>query len=253
VARYEFTDGKSNKFWEASLEGSQIQVSWGAIGTAGRAQVKDFADATVASAALQKLFEEKVGKGYVLVGQSAPRATRFFDDENEGLSRSTSHPNFVAVAPEDFYYDCADDFSPFGNDDGSDTLASLTEWYREGGHDAKIMRFLKGLLADWDFGLPRNIIRADHAVVETWLLGNEMNDTYLQSECRARVATAFGQLKIVGTVIPELLDEADASLTRLLWLNARAVTVYPAWAHGSADHTSLVTMQSALRKVARSS
>ena len=72
----------------------------------------------------------------------------YFDDPEEGLARNTSHPAFVRVAPQDFYYDCGDDFSPFGSDDGFDTLAALEDWYREGAHQSATgMDFLQGLLA----------------------------------------------------------------------------------------------------------
>jgi uncharacterized protein YfeS/predicted DNA-binding WGR domain protein len=251
MPRYEFTDDQSNKFWEISLSGTELHIAWGAIGTAGRTQTKTFADAGKASAAMAKLSAEKLGKGYVLAGVSGPSSkpsgiTRYFDDEGEGLARATSHPNFVAIAPEDFYYDCADDFSPFGSDDGSDTLSSLQEWYRDGGKDAKVMSFLKQLLADWNFGLPKNVIRAEPAVIETWLSKDDMNETFFLSECRARVATAFGQLKIAGVIIPALHDEAVAALRCLLWMNERATTKYPDWQHGAADRTALVVMQSAL-------
>lgn len=68
---------------------------------------------------------------------------QYFDDPEVGLARETSHPAFVRIATQDFYYDCGDDFSPFGNDDGSDTLAALEEWYQEqtGSKPAKALRF----------------------------------------------------------------------------------------------------------------
>jgi uncharacterized protein YfeS/predicted DNA-binding WGR domain protein len=257
MPRYEFTDDQSNKFWEISQSGTELHIAWGAIGTAGRTQTKTFADAGKASSAMAKLSVEKLGKGYVLagaggLGASSPvpsATTRYFDDEEEGLARATSHPNFVAVAAENFYYDCADDFSPFGSDDGSDTLSSLQEWYQNGGKDAKVMSFLKELLADWNFGLPKNVIRAEPAGIEKWLSKDDMNETFFLSECRARVATAFGQLKIAGVIIPALHDEAVAALRCLLWMNERATTKYPDWQHGSDDRAALVVMQSALSKL----
>jgi len=42
---------------------------------------------------------------------------------------------------EEFYYDCTDEFSPFGNDDGADTLSSLEEWYQENGNLKKPLKF----------------------------------------------------------------------------------------------------------------
>ena len=128
----------------------------------------------------------------------------YFDDPEIGLSRSTSHPAFVRVAAEDFYYDCGDDFSPFGNDDGSDTLAALEEWYQEqtGGKPAKTLRFLRQQLSDWDLPVPKDMLAHDDAAKAQWLANDDMNQSYLRSVCRAHVATAFAQLKIMGSIDP---------------------------------------------------
>jgi uncharacterized protein YfeS/predicted DNA-binding WGR domain protein len=249
--RYELCDESSNKFWEISLVESQLHIAWGAIDTAGRTQVKSFTTVELATCEMEKLTAEKLKKGYQLAGSESPAANvRYFDDEDEGLAKATSHPNFVALAPEDFYYDCGDDFSPFGSDDGSDTLSSLEEWYQDGGKDVHIMRFLKEFLEDWDFGLPKKIIHAEPAVLEKWLKKDEMNPRYLIGECRARVATAFGQLKITGTIINDCLEEAVAALHCSLWLNDRALREYPDWEPGTAERERLLIMHAALKKFA---
>jgi uncharacterized protein YfeS len=174
---------------------------------------------------------------------------RYYDNEDIGVSRETSHPNFVALAPEDFYYDATDDFGPFGSDDGNDTLSGLEEWYQDGGKDAKVMGYLKELLDGWDFGLPKNVLSAEPEILEAWLAQDDMNERYLQGECRARMATAFGQLKIAGIVIPKCRDEALEAIRLQLWMNERAVTKYPDWAHGTQERSKLLIMQLALQKL----
>jgi uncharacterized protein (TIGR02996 family) len=62
---FEFTDGKSNKFWNIELEGSNFTVTFGKIGTSGQTQTKEFADDAKAKAAHDKLVAEKLAKGYV--------------------------------------------------------------------------------------------------------------------------------------------------------------------------------------------
>ncbi|QOF81123.1 MolR family transcriptional regulator [Variovorax sp. 38R] len=169
-----------------------------------------------------------------------------FDDPEEGLARETSHPRFVALATDDFYYDLADDFSPFGSDDGSDTLSLLEDWYRDGGKNGKVASFLKEMLADWDFGVPKSMHRVDADVREKWLAKEDMHETYLQSECRARVATAFGQLKITGEVDPAMRDEALAAIACQLALNERARTHHPAWPHADENEARLTSMRAVL-------
>jgi uncharacterized protein YfeS len=67
----------------------------------------------------------------------------YFNDNEEGVARKTSHPFFVEHAAADFYYSCIDEFSPFGNDSGADTLSELQDWYNERGANDKALTFLK--------------------------------------------------------------------------------------------------------------
>ncbi len=181
-------------------------------------------------------------KGYQVVGGSHLPVSRYCDDE-VGLARETSHPNFRSIASDDFYYDVTDDFSPFGNDDGSDTLMSLQDWYQSGGSDAKVMRFLKEFLDEWDLGVPKKLHLADPKTIERWLGKSEMNETYLLSECRARLATAFGQLKITGTSSADCRADGLAAIECMLWLNERAALKHPNWQHATAERTRLLAMQ----------
>lgn len=61
---FEFTDGKSNKFWEVELSGNSVTTKWGRIGTDGQSKTKDFPDTAKAKAEYEKLVKEKVSKGY---------------------------------------------------------------------------------------------------------------------------------------------------------------------------------------------
>jgi predicted DNA-binding WGR domain protein len=70
VRRFEFTEGRSQKFWEVDVEGSEMTTRWGRIGSAGQAQTKSFADTAAARAAADKLIAEKAAKGYVEVTAS---------------------------------------------------------------------------------------------------------------------------------------------------------------------------------------
>jgi len=122
----------------------------------------------------------------------------YYDDPEIGLCKKSSHPTFVKVASDDFYYNCCDDFSPFGNDAGSDTLARLEDWFKDGGRPHAIIRFLRDVIDEWALGVPDNIDRKTDKGLNTWLNKNDMNGKYLTSECRLRVVVAFGQLKICG-------------------------------------------------------
>ena len=62
--RFEYSEGKSNKFWEISVQGADMTVNFGRIGTNGQTKTKTFADAAAAQREADKLIEEKTGKGY---------------------------------------------------------------------------------------------------------------------------------------------------------------------------------------------
>ncbi|MEM6989035.1 MAG: DUF4132 domain-containing protein [Myxococcota bacterium] len=68
MRRFEFSDGKSNKFWEVDVAGAEVTVHFGRIGTAGQTKVKDLGDAAKAQAECDKLIRAKTKKGYAEVG-----------------------------------------------------------------------------------------------------------------------------------------------------------------------------------------
>ncbi|SJZ55625.1 WGR domain-containing protein, predicted DNA-binding domain in MolR [Trichlorobacter thiogenes] len=74
MRRFEFSDDKSNKFWEIEQEGDNLNIRWGKIGTNGQSQTKGFDDAAKAAIAMTKLVSEKTGKGYKEVGVAADAA-----------------------------------------------------------------------------------------------------------------------------------------------------------------------------------
>lgn len=62
--RFEFSDDKSNKFWEITISGTEHTVRYGRIGTDGQSKTKAFDDVEACQAAANKLIEQKTGKGY---------------------------------------------------------------------------------------------------------------------------------------------------------------------------------------------
>jgi DNA ligase 1 len=62
--RFEFSEGQSNKFWEISVQGADMTVNFGRVGTNGQTKTKTFADHAAAQKEADKLIEEKTGKGY---------------------------------------------------------------------------------------------------------------------------------------------------------------------------------------------
>jgi len=63
--RFVFSEGSSNKFWEAAVQENKLIVRYGRIGTKGQVQLKTFADAEAAIKEKEKMIREKTGKGYM--------------------------------------------------------------------------------------------------------------------------------------------------------------------------------------------
>src|SRR5262245_38703427 len=68
MARYEFSEGTSNKFWEISVSGKTFTTTYGKIGASGQTTLKTFGSEAEAKKEADKLVAEKVKKGYVLAG-----------------------------------------------------------------------------------------------------------------------------------------------------------------------------------------
>lgn len=60
-----FQDFKSQKFWSVDVQGTDVVVNYGKLGTDGQTQVKNFASLEEAEKAAGKLIAEKTKKGYV--------------------------------------------------------------------------------------------------------------------------------------------------------------------------------------------
>ncbi len=65
--RFEYVGGNSRKFWEVCVEGHDVHVRFGRIGSDGQTSCKTLASPDAAAAHAAKLVQEKVGKGYAAV------------------------------------------------------------------------------------------------------------------------------------------------------------------------------------------
>lgn len=63
---YEFSDEKSNKFWEITLNGNSYSVAYGRIGNKPQEKTKDFESSEIALKQAIKIRGAKEKKGYIL-------------------------------------------------------------------------------------------------------------------------------------------------------------------------------------------
>lgn len=73
---FEFSTGKSNKFWSIEVSGPSHIVNYGRIGARGQSKTKEFDSSAAASKDCEKLIKEKLKKGYI----ECPPRTGDFED-----------------------------------------------------------------------------------------------------------------------------------------------------------------------------
>ena len=92
--RFEFEEGGSSKFWEVSVEGSDMTVCYGRIGTSGQSKTKGFASGDAAQKEADKLVVEKTKKGYQEVAGSGSPSPK-----PAAVAKTHPAPQTVASVP----------------------------------------------------------------------------------------------------------------------------------------------------------
>ena len=122
----------------------------------------------------------------------------------------------------------------------------LEDWFKEGGRPYGVIHFLRDTIASWGLGVPQNLTGKTEKGMNTWLEKDDMHDRYLASDCRLRIAVAFGQLKICGKIDAPILIEARAGIRWMAFLNARAVAKYPDWEYADLEASRIGQMKAVL-------
>jgi predicted DNA-binding WGR domain protein len=65
MGHFEFKDGKSSKFWQASQEGAQLTINWGRSGEIGETRTRTFNSPDAAFRNMCTLIGEKLANGYI--------------------------------------------------------------------------------------------------------------------------------------------------------------------------------------------
>ena len=215
---YRYRDEKSDKFWRIEHIGAALAINYGKTGTTGKYQIKEFDSKEACEKEARKLIASKTKKGYQVYPEFDAGSQLHIDDEEIGLHPLTSHPSFRAHFTEDFYYDCGDEEAPFGSDEGSDTLAELQDYMKKN-RNIVLYRFPRHIMADvWDMRyLPPDSLEPEDikAIIARPDDGIPMSQ-YLMINDQVIIASALGQIKIMGRVELRLRALALRAMRRLI-------------------------------------
>jgi uncharacterized protein YfeS len=124
------------------------------------------------------------------------------------FSKKTAHPAAVFTMTEEWYWDQADELSPFGNDDGSDALHLFKTW-RHDHADEEPADFLPELENHWGISLAHM-----HSDKEEDLEKTRNKNPYYTNMDQAIIGVAFGQLVLEGKISAQLKELALKAIRR---------------------------------------
>lgn len=213
-----YINEKSDKFWWIETFQNLFLVNWGKIGTTGRYELKEFHTQNECEKQASKLIAAKLKKGYTEMLNFDYMNHTYFDTEEFGLHLLTSHPNFRKYFAEDFYYDCANEEAPFGNDAGNDTLYELQTAFRKNSK-LNFVDFPRYVIEDlWDMTyLPPQKEQTDEDLIEqaAHTFHDIPGEQELVQSSQVILAVTFGQIKITGKLDDQLQHVAFLTLERL--------------------------------------
>lgn len=124
---------------------------------------------------------------------------------------SQYHPKARKILDEPFFWECANDFAPNGNDTGADLLEDFRRWNKRNANKSPTL-FLDRLLADWDIGA------IDWHITDASIVRKlEREQPIPLSICNeVAIALAFAVIKFRGTCPPEIVQPALHALERML-------------------------------------
>ncbi len=129
--------------------------------------------------------------------------------EQLGIDWKQYHPDARTILDDPFFWDCANDIAPHGNDTGADLLEDFQRWNR-GHRNVSPLRFLDAELAAWQ------VVPIDWSVTdENAVSALERDKSIEMTLCNeAAIALAFAVLKLRGQCPPDVLRMARTALQR---------------------------------------
>lgn len=162
-------------------------------------------------------------------------------DPDYELSKKRIHPAAKELMKADFLWDILDDDSPFGNDDGADTLGAWRKWRRINAH-RNPQDFVGEIFQSYGISF------------QDW---SGKDGESLPLDTTGRLVTAMGDNTIIAIAFGQLMDEGyiEPTLTRLARKaisNEKKPGMYQRWRSPKERQERLTILESILGKAAQS-
>lgn len=206
-----YKDEKSHKFWWIDYSDCSFAVNYGKYGSIGKYELKEFDSEEDCQKEAERLIRSKMKKGYKEDENFDFLNRLYIDSEEYGLNPKTSHPRYAEHFSDEIYYSEGDEETPFGSDEGNDTLSFIVEAIRKNPNLDFSALPRKLIEQEWDMEyIPVDTLDTDK--VKKMAAHKEMD--MIQSDM-VTYATAFAQIKISGSISAELKERGIKAIKRL--------------------------------------
>lgn len=206
-----YKDEKSHKFWWIDYSDCSFAVNYGKYGSIGKYELKEFDSEEDCQKEAERLIRSKMKKGYKEDENFDFLNRLYIDSEEYGLNPKTSHPRYAEHFSDEIYYSEGDEETPFGSDEGNDTLSFIVEAIRKNPNLDFSALPRKLIEQEWDMEyIPVETLDTDK--VKKMAAHKEMD--MIQSDM-VTYATAFAQIKISGSISAELKERGIKAIKRL--------------------------------------
>lgn len=165
-------------------------------------------------------------------------------EELYGIDINHAHPKAVALIPQDFFWNAADELAPFGSDEGDTALSEYREWRKQnpGTPTIECLKWVIEDLGEMELNDYNNEL-LDREKIESAITNNEFDDQYYIFTLDTTViASGFGQLVDEGIIETANKPFIQTAIDRLIiWTELQ-----PDWKHGAAYITNLRVLRDAL-------
>lgn len=167
------------------------------------------------------------------------------EDEQHGIDIDFAHPKAIELIPEEFFWSCFDEISPFGSDEGDTALAEYRDWRKQNPNipTVECLKWVIESVGEMEFS-DYNRLLATKENVQALLEDHDFDDQqYIYTLDNSVIATGFAQLADEGIIEAQNKSTIQVAIDRqIIW--AQLAT---GWEHAAQYIDNLKILDRALK------